>query len=123
MLRRQVNMSKIATGIVVFRRFLYNFNRMLSPETVYRGIKLLDMSRTQRVLHLCGISVYLPCLLGRYYSLNKNYSNTDLTPFPWSKIARKKFSELRILPTRIQIGDLARPQKHPQNLPQRFQKI
>ena len=96
---------------------------MLSPVSVYECIKLLDMSSTHKVLHLCGISVYQPCLLKRYYSSSKNYSNTDLTPFLWSKIARKKLSELRILPTRIQLDDLARPQKHPQNLPQRFQKI
>ena len=52
---------------------------------MYEFIKLLDMSSTYGVLHLCGILVYLRHSVKRYHSWNKNYSNTDLRPFPCSK--------------------------------------
>ena len=42
--------------LAVFLRF---FNKLLSPNSVYECIKLLDMSSTHGVLHLYGISVYL----------------------------------------------------------------
>ena len=39
-----------------FADFYRIFNGMLSPTSVYGSVKLLDMSRTHKVVHVCKIS-------------------------------------------------------------------
>ena len=116
------NTSEITTEIIFFRIFLRIFNRKLSLTSVYGATKLRDMYFTHKVVHVYAVSVYQLHVFKKYYSQNKNFSNINLPPFLWSKIARKKFSELRVLPTRIHNDNLARPREHPQNLPERFLK-
>ena len=50
---------KLLPELSFFESFLRFFNKLLTPNSVYDGIKRLDMSSTHGVLHLCEISVYL----------------------------------------------------------------
>ena len=52
--KKHVNTSKIITGIFVFRQFLWIFNGMLSPTSVYGSIKLIDMSSGHMNLYTLG---------------------------------------------------------------------